>query len=236
MISGFSIEQNLTEIHQLLLEQGLPDSVKSDDIIVNQRSGKLTIEDLEPADCLTMMEKLHGRKFLGMKIFVTSVVSASPSKSSSPPTVAVPSIPAPPPPPTWSTLPTASLKLKLTRNLTPTIPKLSMAPVVIIEPSKDISDLADCSGTSGSDSDSDTDPRPKPSPRMKEKIDLFDKPGHVKNTKSESEKRKAIESPEKYETDLDTTKLSKSELKSLKKKQKRLKKLEHREAERNIAK
>ena len=41
----------------------------------------MTVNNLEPANCLALMEKMHAKKVLGRKIFVTSVVSGSPAKS-----------------------------------------------------------------------------------------------------------------------------------------------------------
>ena len=70
MINGFSAEQELTEIHTVLASHGLPVTVSSEDIIRNERSSKLTVENFSSADCLTLMENMHGRKFLGRKVFI----------------------------------------------------------------------------------------------------------------------------------------------------------------------
>ena len=40
----------------------------------------MTISNLVPEQCLCIMEKMHAKKFLGRKIFVTSVVENSPVK------------------------------------------------------------------------------------------------------------------------------------------------------------
>ena len=43
--------------------------------------GNITIEDLKPDDCLTLVSKLNRKKFLNRTIYVTSVVPHSPEKS-----------------------------------------------------------------------------------------------------------------------------------------------------------
>ena len=62
MVSGLGAEQDLDAIQSLLVTQGLPDTVKSTDILKNEKSGKLTIENLGPADCMALMENMHGKK------------------------------------------------------------------------------------------------------------------------------------------------------------------------------
>ena len=42
----------------------------------------MTLPNLEPEQCLTIMDQIHAKKFLGRKIYVTSVVSMSPTKVS----------------------------------------------------------------------------------------------------------------------------------------------------------
>ena len=218
MISGFRADQELTDIHQLMIEQGLPDSVECTDIAKNEKSGKLTIENLGPAVCLAMMENMHGKNFLGRKVFLTPIVSASPEKASATSSSSS-DTPIPPEPPSFSSIPSINLKLRTTRNLRPATTKFSLVPVVIVEPPEDIPDLAS-SSVSDSDSDSDSE-LPPVSPGIQEKIDQLRK-------YSLSEKRKAIDSPDKTETDM----LSKTEIKMLKKERKRLKKQNYKEAER----
>ena len=70
MVSGLSAEQNLSDIHTLLVSKGLPDTIKCADILKNEKSGKLTIENLGPADCMTLIENLHEKKFLSKKVFI----------------------------------------------------------------------------------------------------------------------------------------------------------------------
>ena len=252
MVSGLGAEQDLDAIQSLLVTQGLPDTVKSTDILKNEKSGKLTIENLGPADCMALMENMHGKKFFGKKIFITPIVSASPAKArtapaSSSPSTAAPSaatsdstpappapIPPPPPPPPPSARSELKLKLKITRNLRPTSTKLCLVPVVIVEPPEEIPGLVS-SSVSGSDSDSDnentavTNPV---SPSIQDKIEIFDPTATGYRKRSLSEKRKHIESPEKT----DTTLLTRAEIKTLRKEKKRLKKQQHLEAEKNFLK
>ena len=259
MVSGLSAEQNLSDIHTLLVSKGLPDTVKCTDILKNERSGKLTIENLGPADCMSLMENMHGKKFLGKKVFITPIVSASPvkakpasdvSSSSSSGLPAAPvsarpgpspsSAPVPPaPPPPTSAKSTVKIKLKTTRNLKPTSTKLCLVPVVIVQPPEKIPDLVPSSGSgsdSGSDSGSEHDGAKggatPVSPSIQDKIDIFDPTATSSRRTSVSEKRKHIESPEKTDMSL----LTKAEIRSLRKKNKRLKKLKHQEAEKNLLK
>ena len=127
--------------------------------------------------------------------------------------------------------------MKITRNLIPTITKLTQVPVVIILPPPEVPDPADSSG-SGSDSDSfqglSTIPE---SPSIQDKIDWFDQTGQISHQRatSQSEKRKAPESPETHELVTGSKTLTKSELRSLKKRQKKLKKMEYKEAEKKTS-
>ena len=86
-----------------------------------------------------------------------------------------------------------------------------------------INSLQHMSSSSVSDSEPEASSLPV-SPNMQAKIDLFDK---EYRRISNAEKRKAIESPEKFEN----TFLSKSEVKKLKKENKQRRRLEHKEAE-----
>ena len=45
-----------------------------------KKTGALTLTNLEPEHCLAIMEHMHTKKFLGRKVFVTSVVNSSPTK------------------------------------------------------------------------------------------------------------------------------------------------------------
>jgi hypothetical protein len=82
IISGFLATTEIESIHQLLLTENLlPSDTLPTALLKNQKSGKITIQNLKPEFCLVIMEKMHGKSFLGRKVFVTSVVAASPKKS-----------------------------------------------------------------------------------------------------------------------------------------------------------
>ena len=80
IISGFLVSSGIEDIHQILLTQGLPDRTEVGGLLRNEKTGRISIENLSPEECLLLMEKMHGRSFLERKVFVTSVVGASPKK------------------------------------------------------------------------------------------------------------------------------------------------------------
>ena len=80
IISGFQADTNIESVHKVLSDNGLPDSKTVSDLSRNDKNGKITIAELSPENCLLLIEKLHGKSFLDKKVFVTSIVSASPQK------------------------------------------------------------------------------------------------------------------------------------------------------------
>ena len=226
IVSGFSAEQNLAEVHELLLNHGVPQAVKCEDLLQNKKTGKLTIENISPTECLSIMEKIHGKKFLGKKIYVTSVVSASPVKSTAAQASLGPPPPCPPPPPPASSLPLdSSIKLKITQILKPTITNISLVPVVILKSVAD-DNPPGLDSSSGSGSDSDTEPATS-FRSIQDKINVFDPPApdsKFYRKRTESEKRKLVESPDKPD-------LTKAEKRILKRERKKLRKLEHQQHE-----
>ena len=70
----------MSDIYEVLLDQGLPAEILVTDIAKNEKSGKLTISSLTSVHCLSLMENMHGKTFLDRKVFITSVVAASPTK------------------------------------------------------------------------------------------------------------------------------------------------------------
>ena len=80
IVKGFLPDYNLDEVLEVICENGLPKDFNKKSVIKNEKSGALTISNLVPEQCLELMEKMHGRKFLGRKVFVTSVVANSPVK------------------------------------------------------------------------------------------------------------------------------------------------------------
>ena len=80
IIRGFKADTPKEDILEVLKQQGLPNTCDSNSISRNEGSGSLTIDNLEPEDCLVIMENLHRKRFLKRNIYVTLVVSNSPSK------------------------------------------------------------------------------------------------------------------------------------------------------------
>ena len=85
IVKGFSPKMSMDTVFQTLLEHGLPSNYDKNSLNKNETTGVLTLSDLVPDQCLAIIEKMHGKKFFGKKIFVTSVVSNSPVKQSTPP-------------------------------------------------------------------------------------------------------------------------------------------------------
>ena len=86
---------------------------------------------------MTLMENMHGKKVMNKKLFITPIVAQSPIKSApSQPSESSSNHPPKPPPAPPAPLvmqKSCPLKLKTTRNLVPTIPKISMIPVVMVD-------------------------------------------------------------------------------------------------------
>ena len=81
IVKGFLPSTSLEDVCNELRKNGLPSNYNTENLLRNEKSGALTIPNLEPDQCLLILENMHSKKFLGRKIFVTSVVSNSPSKS-----------------------------------------------------------------------------------------------------------------------------------------------------------
>ena len=76
IISGFLATTEIESIHQLLVtEKLLPPETLPTALLKNEKSGKITLQNLKPEVCLNIMENMHGKSFLGRKVFVTSVVA-----------------------------------------------------------------------------------------------------------------------------------------------------------------
>ena len=74
MINGFSKTADEQDIYNILLEGGLPEDYKIENIKKNDRNGKLIIDTLDPTVCASLTKHIHGNKFFNRKVFVTSVV------------------------------------------------------------------------------------------------------------------------------------------------------------------
>ena len=81
IIRGFRKETAVEDLMEILVEHGLPEKYKKEDISQNDRTGHLTIEDLKPEDCMTLVENMNSKRILSRQIYVTSVVADSPAKT-----------------------------------------------------------------------------------------------------------------------------------------------------------
>ena len=80
IVKGFLPETSIDTVTEELFRSGLPTGHKVDDILKNEKTGILTVTNLEPEQCLEIMEQMHAKRFLWRKIYVTSVVPYSPTK------------------------------------------------------------------------------------------------------------------------------------------------------------
>ena len=70
------------EIMEFLVERGLPDSKKEQVNISN--SGTAIIRNLENEECLTLIESIHGKKYLDKKLFCNGFIPLTPEKIEDP--------------------------------------------------------------------------------------------------------------------------------------------------------
>ena len=80
IIRGFKAETSLESILEILSQHGLPSDFSSDNVLQNDQTGSLTVENLKPENCLTLIENMNRKRFLNRQIFITSVVARSPAK------------------------------------------------------------------------------------------------------------------------------------------------------------
>ena len=83
ILKGFLPDTPTEDILKEIPENGLPSEYMSDFVSRNDKTGAVTLSNLESDQCLVIMESMHAKKFLGRKILVTSVVPNSPAKTSS---------------------------------------------------------------------------------------------------------------------------------------------------------
>ena len=81
IIKGFKAETPLKNILQLLSQAGFLKEFKEEFIVRNENTGNLTLSNLKPEECILMMESMHGKRFLGRQVFLSSVVDQSPVKA-----------------------------------------------------------------------------------------------------------------------------------------------------------
>ena len=90
IVKGFRTDTAMNTIKGVLSENGLPSEYKEEDLARNEKTGILTVNNLKPEECLSLIDKMHRKRFLNRQLFVTSVVEDSPVKV--PPTSPNPSI------------------------------------------------------------------------------------------------------------------------------------------------
>jgi hypothetical protein len=81
IIKGFRTDTPLNDILDILLGQGLPTGYSKEGITRNEKTGHLSVENLNPVDCLALSANMSSKRFLSRQIHVTSVVADSPTKS-----------------------------------------------------------------------------------------------------------------------------------------------------------
>ena len=136
--------------------------------------------------------------------------------------------PSPPPmPPSLSLAQGSKITLRVTSTLVPTETVIHLEPVVILSAPEDTCPELAGSSDSGSDSDSASSSSSTVFKSIQDKIGVFGPPAssskHFKK-RTDSEKRKHSESPDK-------TELTRAEKKNIKKHKKKVKKLEYNRAE-----
>ena len=80
IVKGFRADTSLENIMEILSQHGLPAEYRSENVVKNEQTGSLTVENLKPEDCLNLTENMNRKRFLNRQIFVTSVVADSPVK------------------------------------------------------------------------------------------------------------------------------------------------------------
>ena len=88
---------------EILTGQGLPSGYSKEQITRNSKTGHLSVENLDPGECLALSANMNSRRFLSRQIHVTSVVADSPAKS--PPASIIPPTQSPMAPPNQSQSP-----------------------------------------------------------------------------------------------------------------------------------
>ena len=176
LINGFLPGTDLNEIYQVLITQGLPPEILVTGLSRIEKAGKVTIENLAPETCLMMMEKMHGRVFLNRKVFVTSVVSASPKKQSQKPDS--------------ESGQETSIDSCSSAGTPGPVSDLSERSGSASQAPPDIKvDLHENLNSCSSDSSIDTDTKTPISPRIQKKVDLF-------TQDKDTLKRKSVSSPD----------------------------------------
>ena len=85
IVKGFRNDTPLSNIKEVLLENGLSEQYMEEDMTRNEKTGAMTVNNLKPEECLALVEKMHRKRFLNRQIFVSCVVAESPVKTSTNP-------------------------------------------------------------------------------------------------------------------------------------------------------
>ena len=80
IVKGFRADTSWDSIQEILTQQGLPRDYNGENVIQNEKTGSITLDNLNPEDCLSLISNMNRKRFLNRQIYVTSVVSASPVK------------------------------------------------------------------------------------------------------------------------------------------------------------
>ena len=78
-IRQFPKDTDTGEIMELLVQSGLPETLKEN--VVVRANGLVSINDLDNKTCLDLIDKIHGNKFFGRKLFCNGVIPLTPQKN-----------------------------------------------------------------------------------------------------------------------------------------------------------
>ena len=74
IVKGFRADTSWDSIGQILSQHGLPSDYNEESVIQNEKTGSISLENLNPVDCLTLISNMNRKRFLNRQIYVTSVV------------------------------------------------------------------------------------------------------------------------------------------------------------------
>ena len=83
IVKGFRQDTPLQNIREVLLENGLSEEYLSEEMSRNEKTGSFTLKNLKPEECLSLVEKMHRKRFLNRQLFISCVVADSPVKTAS---------------------------------------------------------------------------------------------------------------------------------------------------------
>ena len=74
IVKGFRADTSWDSIGQIVSQHGLPRDYNKESVIQNEKTGSISLENLNPVDCLTLISNMNRKRFLNRQIYVTSVV------------------------------------------------------------------------------------------------------------------------------------------------------------------